>query len=95
MVIHDFLRNTYCRSIYVYGTDRFTQREGFKGIREEYRKPVQQYFAVTYDEKLLKEALDNGWINQQEYEETRAIVQAVAPIQANSDLSHPEHQTGR
>ncbi|MGX4584975.1 hypothetical protein [Paenibacillus chitinolyticus] len=95
MAIHDFLRNTYCRSIYVYGTDRFTKRDGCKGIREEYRESVQQYFAGTYDEKLLEEALENGWINRQEYEETRTIMQAVAPIREDSGLSHPEHQTGR
>ncbi|MFE6798528.1 hypothetical protein [Paenibacillus chitinolyticus] len=95
MAIHDFLRNTYCRSIYVYGTDRFTKRDGFKGIREEYRKPVQLYFAATYGAELLKEALDNGWINQQEYDETRTIMQETVAAQPAPSQSHPEHQTGR
>ncbi|GKS13310.1 hypothetical protein YDYSY3_43100 [Paenibacillus chitinolyticus] len=95
MAIHDFLRNTYCRSIYVYGTDRFTKRDGCKGIREEYRESVQQYFAGTYDEKLLEEALENGWINQQEYDETRTIMQETVLAQPTPSQSYPEHQTGR
>ncbi|WP_405079348.1 hypothetical protein ACI48J_16670 [Paenibacillus chitinolyticus] len=95
MITHDFLRNTYCRSIYVYGTDRFTKRDGFKGIREEYREPVQRYFAATYGAELLEEALENGWINRQEYEETRAMIQAVVPTREDSAQTNPEHQTGR
>ncbi|MCY9593715.1 hypothetical protein [Paenibacillus chitinolyticus] len=73
MAVLSFLRNTYCRSIFVYGTDRFTPRDGCKGIREEYREPVKEYFAETYELSHLQAALESGWINQQEYEETAAL----------------------
>ncbi|WP_317957505.1 hypothetical protein, partial [Paenibacillus chitinolyticus] len=82
--------NTYCRSIYVYGTDRFTQRDGCKGIREDYRDPVKEYFAETYDERYLNEALQNGWINQSEYDETKALMTPPTAPEKKTEENPPE-----
>jgi hypothetical protein len=70
MTIYSFRTKTYSNTIYVFGTNRLTARDGFTGIPAEYYVPVQQYAAGIYTQQTLDIALANGWINQQEYDET-------------------------
>lgn len=68
--IYPFRTASFSNSIYMFGTKRFTTRDGYVGIPSEYYIPVQQYFAKTFSMENLNDALTNGWINQQEYDET-------------------------
>lgn len=70
MAIYTFRTNTYARNIYLYGTERLTARDGFGGIPTEYYIPVEQKAAELYTNEQIQNALTQGWINQQEYDET-------------------------
>jgi hypothetical protein len=56
------------------GTERFTARDGFTGIPEEYVVPVMQYAAGHYTINDLNNALAQSWINQEEYNQTLTYV---------------------
>jgi hypothetical protein len=77
--IYPSLVNSYARAIYLDGTKRFSD------IRAEYVIPVKQYAATGvvngahyplafngYTDEQLTNALTQGWISQQEYDETIA-----------------------
>ncbi|MBU7314040.1 hypothetical protein [Paenibacillus oleatilyticus] len=63
-----FLVSTYSRNINIFGKERFTARNGFKGIPESYHSDVAGYAARNYYIDDLDRALAEGWINQQEYD---------------------------
>lgn len=78
--VYPFRTSAYARAIYIYGTNRFTVRDGYNGIPAEYYVPVQQYVATNFTvepyatednrTKQLDITLSNDWINQTEYNET-------------------------
>lgn len=66
MAIYQSLVIAYARAIYLDGTKKFSQ------IRAEYVEPVKQYAASNYTQEQLDNALAQGFITQQEYDETLA-----------------------
>jgi ribulose bisphosphate carboxylase small subunit len=66
MAVYPFLTSTYARDIYLYGN------RGFADIPTEYHEPVKQYAATTFTQEQIDYALAQGWITQQEYDETMA-----------------------
>lgn len=64
----------YANAVYIYNTNRLTTRDGFKGIPIEYYTPVEQYAAQKYTQNQIDNAYANGWINEQEYNETCAFI---------------------
>jgi hypothetical protein len=73
-----FLTSQYAQNIYILGVTRFSE------IPPEYVEPVKQYAANRYTvepwatpdnrTRQLDIALANGWINQQEYDDTVALI---------------------
>jgi hypothetical protein len=59
-----FRTSTYARSIYLFGTSSFSL------IPEEYHTPVKKHAGETYTQTDLASALENGWITQEEFDET-------------------------
>lgn len=76
-MVYSWLRNTYARNIYAYGVERFTARDGYKGIPVEYHEPVKQYVAETYTVYEISNALTLGFISQSEYNETMAYKNTI------------------
>jgi len=74
MAVHPLLTKQYAKSIYQYGTRRFTDRDEYEGIPTEYHEPVKQYAAANFTLELIDNALDQTWINQTEYDETIAYM---------------------
>ncbi|WP_010502834.1 hypothetical protein [Paenibacillus elgii] len=68
-----FLVSTYSRNINIFGKERFTPRDGCKGIPESYHSDVAGYAARNYYIDDLDKALAQGWISQQEYDNIMAI----------------------
>jgi ribulose bisphosphate carboxylase small subunit len=62
--IYQSLTLAYAKAIYLYGSKRFSD------IRPEYVEPVKQYAAINYTVEQIDNALAQGWITQQEYDET-------------------------
>lgn len=87
-MINSILTSTYARAIYIFGTKRFTARDGKLGIPTEYHEPVKKYAAtgivndvhypdddfVGYELTQIQQALTKGYINQTEYDETVAYI---------------------
>lgn len=71
MAIYQSLVIAYAKAIYIDGTKKFSE------IRAEYVEPVKQYAAANYTDLQIQNALNNGWITQQEYDETMAYKQTV------------------
>lgn len=72
--IYPFRTSTYARNIYLYGTNRLTARDGYPGVATGYYVPVEQYAANAFSTAQIDNALAQGWINQQEYDETISYV---------------------
>lgn len=70
---------TYAKTIFVYGTNRLTAREGFSGVADGYYLEVEKYGAETYTQDQITLALASGWINQQEYDEIM-LLKSLNPI---------------
>lgn len=77
MAVHQFYVGFYARSIYIGGTQRFTARDGFSGIPQEYHEPVMRYAATNYIQTEIDTAQSNGWINQAEYDQTMSYQTAA------------------
>lgn len=73
MAVYSWRIGGYARDIYINGTQRFS------GIPLEYHEPVKQYAADKYYLDQLATALANGWITQQEYDETMALKTIDSP----------------
>lgn len=76
-VILGFRTSVYAMNIFMYGTNRLTARDGFTGPATGYYTPIEQYAANNYDKSVLDNALAMTWVNQQEYDETIALIPAV------------------
>jgi hypothetical protein len=63
-----FRTSSYARSIYSLGTLTLT------AIPAEYYIPVEQYAAANYTTSQIDNALAQGWITQDQYDETMAYV---------------------
>jgi hypothetical protein len=66
MPIYTWRTSTYARDIYLYGNRTFQQ------VPSEYVIPIMQYAAQTFTQAQIDQALTNGWITQQEYDDTIA-----------------------
>jgi hypothetical protein len=66
MAVLPFRTSTFARSIFLYGTNKLAT------IPAEYVEPVKQYAAATYSQDQLDQALAQGYITQQEFDETVA-----------------------
>ncbi|GMX60821.1 hypothetical protein Elgi_07980 [Paenibacillus elgii] len=75
-----FLLSTYARNITMFGNERLTPRDDFKGVPESYRPDVQSYAARNYDYDELDRALDKGWISRQEHDDIMALKTEADPI---------------
>jgi hypothetical protein len=79
-----FRVSSYAQGIYVFGNNRLTARDGYPGVASGYYTPVEQYAAnynnvqnpVIIQKSDIDNALAQGWINQQEYDETIAFIPA-------------------
>jgi hypothetical protein len=76
MALLPFRTSTYALNIYRFGTYRLTPRDGYPSIADGYYDAVEQYAALNFYRFEFDEALKNGWINQQEYDETLAYLPA-------------------
>lgn len=74
MAVYSFRIGPYAREIYIFNTNRFTERDGFAGIPLEYHQPVKEYAAKNYTRAQIDNALNQSYINQQEYDETIAFI---------------------
>jgi hypothetical protein len=77
LAIYPFRTSTYARNIIMYGTQRLTARDGFTGVAAGYYIPVEQYIATNYTLTDINNALAMTWINQQEYDEIKALIPIV------------------
>lgn len=79
MAVLPFITSSYAQVIYVFGT------KSFSDVPAEYHEPVKILAADRYTVppwgyppdntyRQLNIALNNGWITQQEYDETIAYV---------------------
>lgn len=66
MALYQNLIIAYAKAIYLDGTKKFTE------IRPEYVVPVKQYVAANYSVEQIDNALAQGWITQQEHDQTIA-----------------------
>lgn len=67
MAVIGSLTKAYAQAIYLDGTKKFSD------IRSEYVEPVKQHAAANYSDTQIQNALDNGWISEQEYQDTIAL----------------------
>jgi hypothetical protein len=61
----------------MWGTERLTARDGYKGVRDGYYVPVETYISQHYTVSQIDEALANGYLNQQEYDEIISLTNSV------------------
>lgn len=66
MPIYASLTLAYAKAIYLGGGKTFAD------IRPEYVEPVKQFAAANYTLEQIDNALAQGWITQQEYDDTIA-----------------------
>ena len=78
-----FRTSTYARNIYMFGTNRLTARDGFSGVAGGYYTPSEQYTASNYTKANIDNALAMTWINDQEYDETLALITLTTPLAPN------------
>lgn len=74
-----FLVSTYARNITMFGNERLTPRDGFKGVPESYRSDVKSHMARNYDYDELDRALNKGWISRQEFDDIMDLRSEAAP----------------
>ncbi|MBH0159891.1 hypothetical protein [Fictibacillus sp. 26RED30] len=82
MAVYTFKANSYAMKVYLYGSERLTARDGFAGVPSEYYVPVEQSAAKNFTLIETDKALANGWITQQEYDETISYRTETSPTQA-------------
>lgn len=78
MPVYSFRTSNYARNIYIYGVTKFSD------IDPEYLVPVKQYAAANYTiapyatednrTRQIDLALNNGWITQEERDETVSYI---------------------
>jgi ribulose bisphosphate carboxylase small subunit len=67
-MIYAFRTSTYARNIYIYGVTSFAS------IDQEYVQPVKEFAALHYTKEQIQNALDNGWITTDEYNNTMVLM---------------------
>jgi hypothetical protein len=68
MAINNLLVKAYAVNIFKYGN------RAFSTIPTEYVEPVKQYAATNFTLQEIDNALEKGYITEQEYTETLALV---------------------
>lgn len=68
MTVYSFRVGPYARDIYIYGANRL------ENIPTEYYTPVEKYAADNFTRGQIDEALFRGWITQQQFDETVALI---------------------
>jgi hypothetical protein len=64
MPIYPWRVSAYAMDIYIFGNRTFAQ------IPDPYVIPVMQYAAEKFRQDQIDNALEKGWITQQEYDQT-------------------------
>lgn len=85
MSIIEIRTRTYATAIYKGGTNRLTARtetvngeeKTFAGVASGYYTPVEQYAVNNFTQYEIDNALAQGYINQQEYDETIAFMSVI------------------
>lgn len=85
MAVLSFRIGIYARQIYLSGSQRFTERDGYTGIPAEYYGPCTAYAAKNFTLYETAAALANTWINQQEYDDTVALRTDASPLRTQQD----------
>lgn len=67
MALITSLTKAYAQAIYLDGTKKFGE------IRSEYVDSVKKYAAASYSDAQIINALNKGYITQQEFDETIAL----------------------
>lgn len=73
MAVYSFYTIMYTKNIFLSGTQRFTARDGYTGITEEYHTPVKQYAATNLTDYEIERAKTEGFISETEFAETMSI----------------------
>lgn len=81
MAVKSYLVSRYAYNIYVYGTTRF------ESVTLEYHEPVKQFAAANFYPYEIQNALTQGWINQEQYDQTMAYRTDLSP---NDPLASPD-----
>lgn len=68
MPIYTWRVSTYARDIYLYGNRTLSD------VPADYVEPIKMYAAQTFSLAQIDNALANGWITQQEYDDTIAYI---------------------
>lgn len=89
MAVLSFRTSNYAYNIFISGMQRFTATDGFGGIPSEYHEPVKQFAAKNYTAnpyaeeenrtRQLAVGLNNGWITQQEFDDTKSYIEPIQP----------------
>jgi len=80
MAVFAPLVSQYSVNTYLTGKQRFTARDGYTGVPTSYVDPVKGYAAKNFYIDDLDTAKGQGWINQQEYDETMALKTETDPL---------------
>lgn len=68
MTVYSFRIGPYARDIYLYGKQKLAN------IPAEYYTPVENYAAKNFIRDQISDALNRGYITQQQYDETVALI---------------------
>jgi hypothetical protein len=85
VVVYSFRTGTYARNIYLYGNERFTARDGYNGIPQEYHQSVKEYAAKNFTLMETEKARITTWITQQEYDDTVILRTESSPISSEKN----------
>ncbi len=69
MAVYSFRVGPYARAVYLYGTQTFAS-----DVPTEYHQPVKEYAASGFSQYQIEQALEKGYITQQEYDETILLI---------------------
>ena len=71
MAVYSFRVGPYSRAIYLDGTKKFSD------ISLDYHQPVKEYAAKNFTKDQLDNALNQGWITEQQYNDTLVYISGV------------------
>lgn len=63
-MILSFRTSSYARDIYLYGNRTFAD------VPAEYHEPIKVYAVNTFTQEQIDNALTQGWITQEQYDQT-------------------------
>ncbi len=67
-MVYSFRVGPYARCVYLYGI------ESFQTVPTEYYQPVKGYASKSFSQYQIDQALQNGYITQQDYDETILLI---------------------